>query len=162
MGNGGSACDAQHVAVEFIHPDHREAAGLARARPGQPDPGPHRHLQRQGFRPHLRRPDRTAGASPTTWPWRSPPAANRPTLFMRSKPRAKSGMLTIALLRQGRRTHAGSCRLLLHRPELQHSSHPGIARCAAAHSLGPDPCRHGRGGCDLMSSDTKAAGGAVA
>ena len=45
MGNGGSACDAQHVAVEFIHPIIEKAAGSAGARSGQPDIGGDRDFQ---------------------------------------------------------------------------------------------------------------------
>ena len=70
MGNGGSATDAQHVAVEFFHPiiEKRQAAAGpgAHRRPG----AAHRHLQRSRLREGVRRSAPRPGASRATW--RSP------------------------------------------------------------------------------------------
>ncbi len=64
MGNGGSACDAQHVAVEFMHPIIEKRRALPALDSGERHPGAHRHFQRQGFRPRFRGSDSSFGRKP--------------------------------------------------------------------------------------------------
>ena len=66
---------------------------------------------------------------------------------------AKSGMLTVGFSGRDGGRMPEFCDLLLHRAELQHPPHPGDARDAAAHPLGPDPRHPRRGGRDLVKGD---------
>jgi len=45
LGNGGSACDAQHIAVEFVHPIIEKRRALPDVRSGQPGTGTQSHIQ---------------------------------------------------------------------------------------------------------------------
>ena len=45
LGNGGSACDAQHIAVELRASHYRKEARAACVRSGQPGTGTHSHIQ---------------------------------------------------------------------------------------------------------------------
>ena len=68
MGNGGSACDAQHVAVEFQHPIIEKRRALPAHRLSQRRGAAQRRRQRHRLRARLRRSARAAGARPTTSP----------------------------------------------------------------------------------------------
>ena len=56
MGNGGSSCDASHVAVEFVHPDHRRTTGACGHQSGRRSGDDLRGRQRCRFRARLRSP----------------------------------------------------------------------------------------------------------
>ena len=141
--------DAQHVAVEFCPSDRREAAAAAGARADQPTRAAHRHLQRPRLRQGLRRPAPAAGATRRHGAGAQherPVAESRPR---RSTWRASSALLTIAFTGKDGGRLADARRSLLRGAVLQHPPHPGDARRALPHRLGPRACRARRRRCPL-------------
>ena len=149
MGNGGSSCDASHVAVEFMHPIIEKRpplpalalttdTALLTAVGNDQDFAVAfveqlRMLGRAG--------DMALGIS----------TSGKSANVNRALTMARGGSAGRRLLGTRRRPDARALRLLLHGAELQHPPDPGDARDAPAHPLGPDSRDPRRGGCHLTS-----------
>ena len=135
MGNGGSACDAQHVAVEFIHPIIEKRRPLPALDLVSQIPVLTAISNDKDFaRIFVDQID--LWGKPGDMALAISTSGSSPNLIYALGGRPAQEHADHWLLRQGWRAHDGCVRLLLHRAQLQHPSHSGIARCACCTSCG--------------------------